>query len=167
MQREYHQSRAVERVTLAKELGHMLTRVSVGYLRALLKGKCAEQKSFSVLKDRVRENAMELYGLRNLPVWYNPKDFYSSKVELNSQQAFGKNNPLKSYTVLQIAVIVWKSGYLSKVDGKPTALAKALPCKETTLSMISNLAQVDFSALKLLSFDHGIYDDPEKKNRRS
>ena len=119
------------------------------------------------MKDRVREDALELYSLQNLPTKHNSRDFYLSKVELHPQQAFGKNNPLKSYTVLpvvsQIAVIVWKSSYLSNDDNEPTALAKALPYGETTLSMISNLARVDFSTLKLLLFDHNIYDDLEKE----
>ena len=75
------------------------------------------------MKDRVREDAMELYGLQNLPAKFNLEDFFLSKVELHSQQKFGNNNLLKSYTVLpvlsQIEVIVWKSGYLSKDDGEP------------------------------------------------
>ena len=37
--------------------------------------------------------------------------------------------------------------------------------REATLSMISNLARVDFSALKLLPFDHDIYDNPEEKKK--
>ena len=65
----------------------------------------------------------------------------------------------------QIAVIVWKSVYLSTDDNKPETLAKLLPCGEATLSMISDLARVDFSALKLLPFDHDIYDNPEEELR--
>ena len=65
--------------------------------------------------------------------------------------------------IFQIAVIVCKSGYLRKDDNKSIALTKALLCGETTLSMISNLAQVDFSALKLLPLNPDIYDDPEKE----
>ena len=74
---------------------------------------------------------------------------------------------MKLYTVLsvisQITVIVWKLGYLSKDDNKPTALTKALSCRRTTLSMISNLAQVDFSVLKILPLDHNIYNDSEEE----
>ena len=107
---EFHRSRAAERVSLAKESGQTSTEVSAGYLQALSKGNRADQKSFSVLKDRVRENATQLYGLHNLPAQYNPRDFYPSKVELYSQQSFGNKNPLTPYTVLpvisQIAVIV-------------------------------------------------------------
>ena len=75
---------------------------------------------YSVLKDRVRADAPELYGIRKLTAEFNPKDFFPSKAELYLQQTFGKNNELKSYTILpvlsQIAVIVWKLGYLSKDD---------------------------------------------------
>ena len=121
------------------------------------------------MKDRVREDAPELYCLQNISAKHNPRDFSPSKVELHSQKAFGKNNPLESYTVLPVisqnAVIVWKSDYLSKYDNKPTAFAKAFPCGETTLSMSSNLAQVDLSALKLLLFDHITYNDPEEEKK--
>ena len=101
------------------------------------------------------------------PGWYNPTDFYLSKEELHSQQSFGKNNLLTLYTVLpvlsQIAVSVWKSGYLGKTNDKPTTLAKTLPYRETTLSMLSNLSQVDFSALNLLPFDYDIFDSSEEE----
>ena len=134
-------------------------------MRDLSKGNRADQKGFAVLKDRVREDASELYGIRNLPAEYNPRDYFPSRNELHSQQTFGKNNELKSYTVLpvvsQIAVIMWKSGYLSADDDKK--LAKLLPCGEATLAMISDLARVDFSALKLLPLDHDIYDDPKEE----
>ena len=110
----YHQSRAAHCVTLAKESGKTEKSVCAGYLRDLSKGNCANQKMYSVLKDRVRAHVPELYGIRNLPAEFNPKDFFPSKAELHLQQTFGKNNELKSYTVLpvlsQIAVIVWKLG---------------------------------------------------------
>ena len=122
---------------------------------------------YSVLKDKVKADALELYGIKNLSAEFDPKDFYPSKADLHSQQQFGKNNGPKSYTVLpvlsQIAVIVWKSGYLSIDDNEPETLAKILPYREATLSIISNLAHVDFSALKLLPFDHDIYDNPEEE----
>ena len=62
-------------------------------------------------------------------------------------------------------VLVWKSGYLSKDDRELETLAKVLPCGEATLSMISDLAHVVFSTLKLLPFDHDIYDDPEEEKQ--
>ena len=143
--------------------------VCAGYLRDLLKGNRTAQKKYSVLKDTVKADAAEIYGIRNLPAKFNPKDFFPSKVELHSQQTFGKNNQLKSYTVLpvlsQIAVIVWKSVYLSKDDNEPETLAKVLLCREATLSMISDLAHVDFLALKLLPLDHDIYNNPEEKKK--
>ena len=112
------------------------------------------------MKDKVKADAPDLYGIRNLPVKYNPKDFFPSKAELHLQHQFAQNNELKPYTVLlvlsQIAVIVWKLGYLSIDDNEPETLAKLLPCGEATLSMISDLARVDFLALKLLPFDHDI-----------
>ena len=166
---EFHRNRAAARVPLTKGLGQTSSEISAGYLRVFSKGSCTDQKSYSVLKYRVREDATETYGLRKLSAQYNPRDFYPSKVELHLQQSFGKNNPLKSYTVLpivsQIAVIVWKSGYLSEDEGEPTALAKVSPGGETTLAMISNLAQVDFAALKLLPFEHDIYDDREEEKK--
>ena len=139
--------------------------VCAGYLRDLLKGNRTAQKKYSVLKDTVKADAAEIYGIRNLPAKFNPKDFFPSNVELYSQQTFGKNNQLKSYTILpilsQIAVIVWISGYLSKDDSELEILAKVLPCGGATLSIISDLARVDFSALKLLPFDHDINDNPD------
>ena len=163
----YHRSRAADRVILATESGTTDISVCKGYLRDLSKGNRADQKGYAVLKDKVRKDASELYGIRNLPAKFNAKDFFPSSTELHSQQTFGKSNELKSYTILpvlfQIAVIVWKSGYLSKDDSEPESLAKVLPCREATLTMISELARVDFSALKLLPFDHDIYDDPEEE----
>ena len=74
--------------------------------------------------------------------------FYPSKVELHSQQAFGVNNLSKLYTVVpvmtQIAVIVWKSGYLDPARDEPAALATALPFGKTTHSMLYNLQRVNF-----------------------
>ena len=141
---KFNQSRAAARVPLARELGQTSLEVSAGYLRVLSKGNCADKKMFSDLKDRGKEDTWEIYGLRKLLAQYNPRDFYPSKVELNSQQSFGKNNPLKLYTVLpfvsHIAVIVWESGYLSEDEGEPTALAKVLTGRETMIAMISNLA---------------------------
>ena len=100
------------------------------------------------MKDRVREDAPELYGLWNLLAKHNPMNFYPSKVEFHSQQAFGKNNPLKLYTGLpvisQIAVIVWKLGYLRKSEDEPKTLAEALSCGEIILVVLGNLARVFF-----------------------
>ena len=90
--------------TIVHEAGYCYIEISTGYLRALSKGNRADQKSFSVMKDRGRENTTGLYGLHNLAAQYNPKDFYPSKVELQSQQAFGKSNSLKSYTVLPVVI---------------------------------------------------------------
>ena len=153
----YHQSKAADRVPLAKESGKTATSECTRYLHDLSKGNRADQKGYTVLKDRVKADAPDLYRIQNLPAQYNPKDFFPSKVELHLQHQFGKNNELKSYTVLpvlsQIAVVVWKSGYLSTDDEEPETLTKLLPCGKATLSMISDLARVNFSALKLLLFD--------------
>lgn len=98
----YHQSRAADRITLAKELGKTEKSVCRGYLQDLLKGNRAIQKLYSVLKDRVQDNAPELYRIRNLPAEFNPRDFISSKAELNLQQTFDKNSELILYSVLPI-----------------------------------------------------------------
>ena len=159
----YHQSRAADRVLLARESGTTEKSVCAGYLHDLSKDNRADQKAYSNLKDKVKADVR----IRNLPAKSDPKDFFPSKADLHSQQQFGKNNELKSYTVLpvlfQIAVIVWKLGYLSIDAKEPETLAKLLPCGEATLTMISNLARVDFSALKLLPFNHDIYDNPEEE----
>ena len=65
----------------------------------------------------------------------------------------------------QIAVIVWKSGYLDATRDEPATLATALPFGETTHSMLSNLQQVDFSALKIPPLDHDIYNDPDQEKK--
>ena len=75
----YHQSRVAHRVPLAKESGQTSTSDCAGYLRDLSKGNRADQKSYSVLKDRIKEDAAELYGIHNLPVAYNPTDFSHPK----------------------------------------------------------------------------------------
>ena len=86
-----------------------------------------------------------------------------------SQQAFGKNNLLKLYTVLsvlsQIAFIVCKSGYLcSHFEGAVNNnLAKALPCSETALAMLVELPQIDFLMLQFLPSDYDIYEYPKDK----
>ena len=59
----YHRSRADHRVVLAKELGMTADIVCAGYLQDLSKGNRADQKTYSVLKDRVREDTAELYGI--------------------------------------------------------------------------------------------------------
>ena len=163
----YHRSRAADRVPLATESGKTDISDCKRYLQDLSKENRTDQKVYSVLKDRVKDNAPELYGIRNLPVEYDPKDYFPFKVELHLQQQFGKNNELKSYTVLpvvsQIAILVWKLGYLSTDDDEPKTLADLLPFGGATLSMMSNLARVDFLALKLLPFDNNIYDDPEEE----
>ena len=165
----YHQSRAAGCVPLAKELGKTVISDRKRYFHNLSQGNRDDQKVYPVLKDKVKANAPELHSIQNLLSEFDPKDFYPSKADLHSQQQFGKNNDLKSYTVLpvlsQIAVIVWKSGYLSTDDKEPETLAKLLTCGEATLSMISNLARVDFLALKFLPFDHDIYNDPEDEWR--
>ena len=64
---EYHQSRDADRIPLASESGQTPTNVNAGYLQALSIGYYKDQMYFSKLKDKVGEDAMELYGLRNLP----------------------------------------------------------------------------------------------------
>ena len=161
----YHRSNAAKRVPLATKSG--VTEVSdcKRYLRNLSQGNRQDQKVLAVLKDRVREDASELFDVRNLLAKYDPTSFFPSRNDLHAQQTFGTNNELKSYTVLpvvsQIAVIIWKLGYLSADNDEN--LAKALPCGEATLSIMSDLARVDFSALKLLPLDHDIYDNPKKE----
>ena len=102
MRMAYHQSRAADRVTLAKESGKTKKSVCVGYLWGLSKENCADQNMYSVLKDRVWADALELYGIQNLSAEFNPKDFFPSKAELHLQQTFGKNNELKLYTLLTV-----------------------------------------------------------------
>ena len=66
------------------------------------------------------------------------QEFFPSKVELHSQQTFGKSNELKSYTVLpvlsQIAVIVWKSGYLNTDNNEPETLIETTPLRRSDFS---------------------------------
>ena len=132
----YHQSRAADRVTLAKESGKTEKSICRGYLRDLSKWNRADQKLYSVLKDRVRADAPELYSIRNLPAKFIPKIFFPSEARLHLQQTFGKNNELKSYTVLPVlskfAVAVWKLCYLSTDNKELKTHAKLLPCGEAT-----------------------------------
>ena len=106
----YHRSNAADRVPLVTESGKTEISDCKHYLQDLLKGNRADQEGYSILKDRVKVDAPELYSIRNLLVEYDPKDFFPSKADLHLQQQFGKNNELKSYTVLpvfsQIAIIV-------------------------------------------------------------
>ena len=81
----YHQSKAANRVPLAKESGKTVRSDCTRYLHDLLKGNRANQKGYSVLKDRVKADALDIYGIQNLPAKYNPKDSFPSKAELHSQ----------------------------------------------------------------------------------
>ena len=67
----YHRSRAANRVPLAKELDKTEKSVCRGYLQVLSKENRADQKLYSVLKDRVQDDAPELYRVRNLPAEFN------------------------------------------------------------------------------------------------
>ena len=69
------------------------------------------------------------------------------------------------YILTQIAVIMWKLGYLNADHDKPAILAKALPFGETAHSMLGNLQQVNFSTLRLLPLDHDTYDFLEKEKK--
>ena len=65
----------------------------------------------------------------------------------------------------QIAVILWKLGYLDSAREELASLAKALPFGETTHYKLGNLQWVDFSALKIPPFNHDIYNNAEKKKQ--
>ena len=91
----YHRSKAADRVPLARESRKTNIGDCKRYLRDLSTGNRADQKVYSVLKDRVKDDALELFGLRNLPVEHDPKDYFPSKVDLHLQQQFSKNNELK------------------------------------------------------------------------
>ena len=84
--------------------------ISTGYLRELSSDNRKDQTIFAKLKDNVEDKAQEIYCVNNLLTKFDPKQFFLIKVELHSQQAFGKNNLLKLYTVLpvltQLAIIV-------------------------------------------------------------
>ena len=75
----YHRSNAADRVPLATESGTTNINDCRRYLRDLLKGNRANQKVYSVLKDKVKDDALELYGIRNLPAEFNSRDFFPSK----------------------------------------------------------------------------------------
>ena len=95
------------------------------------------------MKKIVADKAPEIFQVQTIPTPFEPSQFYPTKIELHSQQAFGKNNLSKLYTVVpimtQIAVILWKSGYLTPALDEPATLAKALPFGETAHSMLGNL----------------------------
>ena len=81
----YHQSRAADCVPLVKESETTDKSVCAGYLQDLSKGNRADQKVHSKLKDRVKADALELFGIKNLPAEFDPRNFYPSKAELYLQ----------------------------------------------------------------------------------
>lgn len=121
---------------------------SVKYLCELLRGNLQDQNFFSIMKNNIKKDAAAIFSIKNLPQPINPAQF-PTKVESRSQQVFGKNHPLKLYTVLplltQVAVIVWKYGYLdSELDRhNSVTLAKLLLCGETTLAMLVELPSIN------------------------
>ena len=58
----YHRSKAADRVPLATESGTTNINDCRRYLQDLLKGNRADQKVYSVLKDRVKDDVLELFG---------------------------------------------------------------------------------------------------------
>ena len=142
-----------------------------GYLDQLSKDNRKDQKYLILIKANIKADAPELFKVRNLPAKFELTQFYPSKLEIHSQQAFGKNNSSKLYNVVpiltQIAVIMWKLEYLAADHDKPAILAKTLPFCETTNFILQNLQLVDFCALRLLILNHGTYNSPEGGKRYS
>ena len=83
----YHRSKAADRLPLARESGKTNIGYCKRYLQDLSKGNRADQKVYSVLKDRVKDNALELYGIWNLPVIHDPKDYFLSKVSIRNNNS--------------------------------------------------------------------------------
>ena len=54
------------------------------------------------MREGVEAKAQEIFRIQNLLEKFEPTQFYPTKVELHSQQAFGKNTLSKSYTVVPI-----------------------------------------------------------------
>ena len=106
----YNASRGACKVPL-KQLGATTkAAVSAGYLRQLLRDNLKDQKYCASLKKFVADKAPEIFQVQTIPTPFEPSQFYPTKIELHSQQVFGKNNSSKSYTVVpvmtQIADIV-------------------------------------------------------------
>ena len=166
---QYNTSRSVHKVPLQQLDDTTSASVSAGYLRELSKDSCNDQKYYASLKKVVRAKVEENFQVWTLPAQFEPTQFYPTKVELHNQQAFRTNNSSKSYTVVpvmtQIAIILWKLGYLDPASDEPATLATALPFGETTHFMLGNLQRVDFLPLKMSPLDHDIYDNPNQEKK--
>ena len=108
----------------------------------------------------MRPKPTGIFRVTDLPPKLDPEQLFSLKVQLHKDQAFGKNNPYKLYSiksvVSNIAVILWKSGLLNSVDS--INLAKALSNGPAIVASLNKLRRTDFSALQLLPLDYNIYD---------
>ena len=131
------------RVPLLKLGGSTSALDSASYLRQFSKDNHKDQKYYAKMRDKVKAKAQEIFQVRNLSEKFEPTRFYLTKVESHSQQACGKITLSKLYTVVpvmtQIAVILWKIGYLDSARDESAFLAKVLPFSEMTHSMLNNL----------------------------
>ena len=94
----YNTSRGARKVPL-NQLGATTSAVvSAGYLQQLFEDNRTDQRYCATLKKIDTKQAPEIFQMRTLPAPFEPTQFYPTKVELHSQQAFGKNNSSKLYT---------------------------------------------------------------------
>ena len=116
----------------------------------------------------MKADAPELFRVQNFPTKFEPTQSYPSNVEIHSQQAFGKNNSSKLYTIVpvltQIAVIMWKLGYLDVDHDKPETLQGITIWWDNSFHT-QNLQRIDFSALRLLPLDPDTYNYPEEEKQ--
>ena len=160
----YHRAQAADGVPLVS-IANTPVETSARYVRQLSKDLCKEKMSHLRIKNMMRHGPTGIFRVANLPPKIDPVQFYPSKVELHKEQAFGKNNPCKSYSVKpvvsNIAVVLWKSGLLDVKDSNN--LAAILPNGQTTLALLTKLRRTNFSALQLQPFDYNIHDSSEEE----
>ena len=100
---QYNASRSAHRVPL-QQLGNITSAlISAGYLCELFKDSRKVQKYYASLKQKVTAKAQEIFQVQNLKENFELTQFYPTKVELHSQQAFGKNNLAKKCTLLYLS----------------------------------------------------------------
>ena len=102
---------SAHQVPLLKLGGTTSALDSTGYLRQLSKDNRKDQKYFALMREKAKAKVQDIFQVRNLLEKFEPTQFYPTKIELHSQQAFGKNTSSKLYTVVPVTtqIVVTKS----------------------------------------------------------
>ena len=94
----FYPAQDAKRIPLAP-VANAPVAISAGYVSTLSKDLRWEDKSNYGIKDIMCHESTRIFRVADLPPEIDPAQFFPSKVQLHKDQAFGKNNPYKSYSV--------------------------------------------------------------------